>query len=340
MTLMLLIALQDAFGDAKKEATKKLEELKTRMLKAGMKGEAADCENIARKMADPTKAMQLRGAASPWPGDDAYETVLQDWSETGKAIAELFKGIENEWARIYGEWFATFPELADGIRHLNRRRKFCKIGPVTQQWSASYGGFMHGRYLDLNRNEASTNGLGAHNEDPKLPGYSNEGADAAKGIVGGGTSRHCMDSWLGSAFHRDPVLDPHVGRVAFGGGRQTFTCKGAGGSTSKPGTKILTFPGDGDTEIPTFFGGEGPNPLPDGMNRAGTMVVVQFLTGQPKKTKIRLLDPENQEVEILLLGKTNPYYFVAKKDLKTQTRYTVEVTGEGGFKFTFGFTTQ
>ena len=335
--------------DAKKEAAKRIEELAARMTKAGLKSEAMDCDSILRKLADPTKIMPERGGNSPWPGDENYTKILMDWTETGTALAGIFKEAaekiadkqDKEWAVIFSEWFATFGQLAEGVRHLNRRRKFCKIGPVMLDWSASFGGYMHGRYMKINKDDPSTAGLGAHNEDPKLPGYSPEGAGAAGGILGGGDSKSVMDAWLGSAFHRDPVLKPYVGRIAFGGGHGWWSCKDGGGTAAeKPGTKILHFPGDGDTECPTAFGGEAPDPLPKGMGSAGAMIIVEYLGSQPKKPQYRLLDDAGNEVKILMLQKFSPVYFVAEKSLKSRTKYKVEITAQDGFKYEFTFTTR
>ena len=93
------------------------------------------------------KMMRETGGSMPWPGDKKYEKVLADWSETGIALAGLWKKAvpkianekQKEWAGIFAGWFATWPQIADGVRHLNRRRRFCKIGPVTLDLGATCG---------------------------------------------------------------------------------------------------------------------------------------------------------------------------------------------------------
>jgi hypothetical protein len=184
-------------------------------------------------------------------------------------------------------------------------------------------------------------GLGAHQEDRALPGWSPEGEQAAGGILGWGrSSEEIMDMWLNTRFHRDPVFNRTCGRIAFGGmPNNGYSCRNAGGLLGRSTTDLITWPGDGDTDIPTTFAGELPNPFPPGMTSSGTLVVVDFGGRLPKQPAWRLLDPEQNPVETLTLDQT-PICFVAKQALKTKTTYTVEVTAAGGFKHTFSFTTR
>jgi hypothetical protein len=334
-------------AEARKRAAAELNKMREAMAKKGYKAEVGDCESILGKLFAPSRPMGQKGAFSPYPGDKEYEEVLTAWSEMGTALSGIYrdaaaglKDKELEEAQTFADWFATFGELAKGVRHLNKRRKFCRLPPVTLDWSGSLGGFLHGIYLKLNRDHPSTQGLGAHNEDPKLPGHTPEGAEAAGGILGGGTAESIMDSWLMSRFHRDPVFSRTCGRIAFGGlPGGWWSCRSAGGMAGKTAAEAVTFPGDGDTEIPTEFGGEAPNPFPPGMTSSGTLVVVEFTGRQPKKPSWRLLDPDGREVPIVTLDKM-PICFVAKTALKGRTKYSVEVTGIDGYKLAFSFTTR
>jgi hypothetical protein len=334
--------------EARKKAIGELSKMRDAMTKKGLKAEIADCDTIMAKLWQPDKMMQQKGAFTPFPGEKEYDEVVTAWAEMGTTLAGIYRDgaaamkdpKEQEEATTFSEWFATFPEIAKGIRHLNRRRKFCKLAPVTEDWSGSLGGFLHAKYLKLNANDPSVAGLGAHNEDPKLPGATREGAEAGGAILGGGSAEGVMDNWLGSRFHRDPVFNANCGRVAFGGiPGGWWACPSAGGMAGKPLADIATYPGDGDTEIQTSFSGEAPDPFPKGMTSSGTLVVVQFLRAQPKKPVWKLLDPDGKEVTIVTLDKF-PICFVAKEPLKGGTKYSVEVSGDAGFKFIFSFTTR
>ncbi len=333
-------------SETRRKACLELAEMKQAMTKKGMKGEAADCDAIIAKLCEPKKALSAKGSGGPYPGDEAYEEVLVAWTELGKRLETIYtegaadlEGTEKEEAERFSGWFSTWEDLAKGMRRLNRRRKFSKLGPMTCSWAGSLGGYYHGLYLQTNADDPSVAGLGAHNEDPKLPGYTPEGAEAAGGILGVGGAEACIDMWCGSRFHREPVLERHIGRVSFGGApRRWWSCRAAPGGAPKQQPDVVVYPGDGDTQIPTMFMGEAPDPFPEGVRSSGTLVYVEFYKSKPKKPQWRLLDPEGNPVEILTLDE-HPLCFVAKSALKPNTKYTVEITGQGGFKFTSTFTT-
>ncbi len=334
--------------ELRKKSVEELEKMRAAMQKKGMRAEAGDAECIARKLQEPQKMMQEKGGATPFPGETPYEEVLGAWTELGTQLSQIHAGAaaglsgrEKEEVELFAGWFATFPELARGVRHLNRRRKFSKLPPVTLDWSSSIGGFLHGRYLQLNSGRPETAGLNAHNEDRRLPGYSLEGEAAAGGILaGGGSAEGVMDMWLGSRFHRDPVFTASCGRIAFGGlPGGGWSCRDGGGTAGKPLSNVVTYPGDGDTEIQTAFGGELPNPFPPGMTSSGTLVVVEYTGAQPKKPRWMLVDPAGSEVETVTLD-TSPICFVAKDPLKGKSLYSVVILGDGGYRFRFTFTTR
>jgi hypothetical protein len=366
---------KDPLGDAKKRATEELQKIGAAMAKKGYKGEAGDADAIVRKLAAFDKPIRASGGSTPYPGDAEFAEICTAWGELGTQLCNLFSDAEKsleklekeeadkaangatkvakakaelmrqQWARqreeaeILSGWFSTFAGVGAGTRHLNRRRKFCKMPPVTCTWAGSFGGFMHGRYLRINKDHPSTAGLGAHNEERNLPGWSVEGSEAGGGILGGGGPEGCMDMWLGSAYHRDPVFNRSLGRIAFGGSGW-WSCRSAGGAAGRTDATVFTFPGDGDTDITCSFGGEAPDPLPKGMQSAGTMIVIEYNGPAPMKPLYKLLDEDGKEVEILMLQKWSPVYFVAKNYLKPGTKYTVEVVGQqNGFKHSFSFTT-
>jgi hypothetical protein len=334
--------------DARKKAAEEIGKMRASMDKAGYKGEVDDCDSILKKVLEPDKLINDKGIATPYPGDERLEELMKAWGEFGDKLAAIYteaagqlEGAAKDEAEMFSGWFDSWKHVAKGVLHLNKRRKFCKLTPVMADWSGSMGGYLHGRYLAKNANDKSTAGLGAHHEDNKLPGYTLEGASAAGGILGGGSSEYVMDSWLGSEYHRDPVLSRNCSRVAFGGlpPNGWWSCKNAGGGSGSALAEVITFPGDGDTDISPVFGGEGPNPLDKyGMSSSGTLFSIDFLRGKPKKPTVKLLDPDGASIELLTIG-TAPMSFVAKAPLKENTKYVVEVLGQDGTKFSFSWTT-
>ncbi|HZE95998.1 MAG TPA: hypothetical protein VE981_03130, partial [Planctomycetota bacterium] len=332
-----------------KSVIAELVKLRGELAKKNAKSDVIDCDNIATKLTTPSKPMPERVVSTPFPGDAVYEEVLALWIEGGKTLAKLYregaaalKDKEAEEATLFAGWFDTFPEVGRGIQQLNKRRKAMKLAPVTQDWANSIGGYLHGKYLKTNKDHPSVAGLGAHNEDRKLPGWTIEGEKAAGGILAwGADGPGTMDVWLNSRFHRSPVMNRDCGRVAFGGTREEgFSCRDVGGMSGKPLAEVITWPGDGDTDIPTSFGSELPNPFPPGVSSSGTVIVADFGGRQPKKPEWRLLDPDKKPVEILNLDTKNPICFVAKSALAAKTKYTVEIATADGQRMTWSFTTK
>lgn len=356
--LFLLLAAASAFAqaaapgkalqEARKKAAEELNTMKADMLKQGFKGEADDCDSILAKLLTPDKLINEKGMSTPYPGDDKLKDLMKAWAELGDRLKAIYteaagqlEGAAKEECEMFAGWFVSWRDVGNGVLHLNARRKFCKLTPVMADWSGSLGGYLHGRYLAKNANEPSAQGLGAHKEDMKLPCFTLEGAAAAGGILGGGSSERCMDGWLGSAYHRDPVLSRNCSRVCFGGLSPNgwWSCRTAGGGSGQALGDVITFPGDGDTDISPVFGGEGPNPLQKfGMTDSGTLFSIEFLRGQLKKPTVKLTDADGKEAELLEIQRF-PMIFAAKSALKENTKYTVTLTGQDGAKFSFSFTT-
>lgn len=333
--------------EARKLAVQEIEAFRVEMLKLGYKGEADDCTSILKIMMDPTKGGGI-GTGTDHPGEEKFAELMQKWSDFGNRLAGIFRdlipGLEGKYredTEILVGWFETFEHVARGVQHLNRRRKFCKLTPVTADFSGSLGGYLHGLYLKRNDGHPSTEGLGAHNEDPKLPGATTEGAAAAGGILGGGSAESVMENWLGSEYHRSPVFDANCGRVAFGGlPGGWWSCRNGSGGNGRALGNVVTYPGDGDTDIQTIFANEGPNPLARyNRSSAGTMIIINFIKGKPRKPVFHLLDADGNDVKTLEVSAHNPYSFVAESPLQPNMKYTVEAVGTDGGKFSFSFTT-
>jgi hypothetical protein len=329
----------------RKQAVGELAKLQTAMLKKGCRPEAADAEAIVAKLMAPTEAKLDKEPVGVLPSETVYEEVLKSWSEAGTSLSTIYRngasrlqGKEREEAEFFAGWLATFPDLANGIRHLNRRRKFSKLPPVTQDWSGSIGAYYHGIYLKLN---PGVKGLAVHREEPDSPGWTPEGAKAAGAILGWtGSAEAMIDMWLNSRFHRNPVLNPACARVTLGGRPGgIYSCRSMNGASRLRAPDFIIWPGDGDTGIPTSFGGELPNPFPQGMTSSGTVISIASTRRLPDGLVYRLLDAEMKPVETVTLDK-RPLCFVAKSALFGGTKYTVEVRGPKDFKLTFSFTTR
>jgi hypothetical protein len=55
-----------------------------------------DCDNIGREGDDAVEAHAEKGASAPFPGEKAYDEVLDLWVEAGPALAKLCKDAQAE----------------------------------------------------------------------------------------------------------------------------------------------------------------------------------------------------------------------------------------------------
>ena len=84
--------------------------------------------------------------------------------------------------------FVALAQAADGdtakvIDRINLHRKAAGLEGVILDPVLSKGCGAHAEYLVKNVDHPSTQGLGLHSEDAKLPGYSREGERAGKASV-------------------------------------------------------------------------------------------------------------------------------------------------------------
>ncbi len=107
---------------------------------------------------------------------------------------------------------------AQALERVNQYRRLAGLEAVTLDTGLSRGCKLHADYLQVNLGHPSTNGLGMHDEDPKLPGYTPEGkkAGAAAVIATGMPPVGAIDDWFATLFHRVPLLDPSLSRIGFG----------------------------------------------------------------------------------------------------------------------------
>jgi len=100
---------------------------------------------------------------------------------------------------------------------LNAYRTTAGVGAVALDPALSAMCEKHAHYLRRNQGHPSTEGLGMHNEDAKLPGYTADGAKAGKaGVI---TLTHAplasVPGWIDTLYHRVPLLEPRLQKVGF-----------------------------------------------------------------------------------------------------------------------------
>jgi hypothetical protein len=256
-------------------------------------------------------------------------------------------------------------EDAKVLEKINSYRKLAGLKPVAVDPAFSKGCLAHAQYLIKNAEHPSVKSLGTHSEDPKLPGYTEEGAKAAKSSVITPTKdlSAAVDWSMASLFHRLIVLDPRVTRIGFGfaktgdsGIAVIHLPRSIFGTTTKPPTfPPVLYPGDQQKDVPLQLGFEFPNPVPESKDgKAGYPITVAFPPKVPiTNVTASLKDGAGQEVALWLStpekpagGQTvfqqNSISLIAQAPLKPGTAYTVNIQAKINnteWKKTWSFTT-
>lgn len=234
-------------------------------------------------------------------------------------------------------------EAAKAIDRINVHRKAAGLDPVAIDPALSKGCAAHAEYLVTNVAHSSTQGLGLHSEDPKLPGYTKEGERAGKAsvIFLGLEGVDAVEGWIGSLLHRIPLMQSRLRKVGYGlarGGPANVTVVLDALNGLGPGkdAAVVIYPADGQTDVPLGFSPEIPDPIPESPDKkAGYPVTATFAEGAlVKDAKASLKDAAGNEVPFWLSSPEKPAAadyqrnsvgIIPKQPLRPATAYTVTV---------------
>jgi hypothetical protein len=109
-------------------------------------------------------------------------------------------------------------EKERALETVNKIRASVGLTPVELSESLCQGAEAHALYLSLNQDDPSTANLGAHQETPGRPGFSEAGRQAGThgDIAFGVRPVESIAIWIDSYFHRLPFLDPEADAVGIG----------------------------------------------------------------------------------------------------------------------------
>ena len=195
------------------------------------------------------------------------------------------------------------------VEKINAIRKLAGIQPVELDEALSRACRLHAQYLVTNRADPKAQGLGAHTERQELPGFTAEGnkAAGASDIFWGRDIGGAVERWMAGLYHRIPILRPNLKRIGFGYEGNTVVADVVSGVVG-PNLDSVAYPADGQSDVPTEFGVEIPNPLPkDAPRKAGYPITLLF----PFVTKIAVVeaalsDSAGGKVEFHLSDPENP----------------------------------
>ncbi|MCC6741953.1 MAG: hypothetical protein IT452_23235 [Planctomycetia bacterium] len=176
--------------------------------------------------------------------------------------------------KFYDALHPAGDERKKAVDALNGYRKKCGLPPVVFSATISAGAQRHAEYLVKNEGHPSTDGLGAHNEDPALPGYTPEGERAGKSSdIGQGPPVPSMINMLGTFYHRIPLLHPDLKKVGIGWATKdgvadrgwcVIDCMSAVGKRDDKLPRLVAYPAPGAKDVQRAFDDELPDPIPPG----------------------------------------------------------------------------
>jgi hypothetical protein len=249
------------------------------------------------------------------------------------------------------------------LRYLNKLRSQALksinaqlVHDVTADASLSEGARLHAAYLNRHP-EQIVAWPDAHEEYVDHEGFTSAGAWAGSHAVihpGAKSAQDAIDGWMGTFYHRLPLIDPGLMGIGWGVEKTcavldvTSLCAPADRSWE------VVWPFDGMTSVPTNFSPEIPNPVPkEDESRFGYPITLQVgLPGEDAQGSEIQMKLEEGKTEVpcyfsspnhptnVELAPTNSYCLIPKAPLKPKTQYTVRATWTGSSKqLTWSFKT-
>lgn len=328
----------------------------------------------------------------PEPGDAVKKAYVQKLEELSKAFTKKFeelarwanqKNLKDESVAMTGRSRAFDPEvmiagekgtsrleLASWQKEIGNQvcsfRKIAGCAPVEVDMELSAGAEAHALYLYVNEGSSKLAGMGVHEEQKDMPGYTDAGAKCAASCdIAWGHAEQAVDSWMGTFYHRIPLLATRLAKVGLGkkdgvkDGTVLVADLQSGMNPNRPDEPVVVlFPTPNQDGVPHAFTGEMPDPIPGGTK--GTEGYPVTLTAYDDATHAiggvavaRLLGPDGKEVPCWAstpqsparadFGQRNTIGLIPKAALSGRTKYTVEIKCEVGgaaFEKTWSFTTK
>jgi hypothetical protein len=261
-----------------------------------------------------------------------------------------------------GDATAESPEEAAVLAQLDRLRGAAwsedAFGPYRSlklDRSLSDGARRHARYLTLNPKQVEA-WPDAHEELPEHQGFSPEGCWAGMHSViapGVKSSQEAIDAWMGTFYHRIPLIDPGLLRIGWGFDQGTAVLDSGSLVMPVEGSGWMCWPYASMKNVPRGFRPELPNPVP-GANQAewGYPITLQACGGRQVDVVLELREgrktegaavpchfstparPTNPDLAI-----PNVFCLIPKATLKSNTTYTVTARPAEGATVSWSFST-
>ena len=232
--------------------------------------------------------------------------------------------------------------------------------PLKIEPALSRGALLHARYLDLHPDQAAA-WPDAHEEYTDRKGFTPEGCLAGlhSVIVPGDYAKHpedAVDAWMGTFYHRLPIIRPGLVRVGWGATKGTAVLDTS--TLVQPDYRYfnIRWPHDGMKDVPLRFEPELPNPVPgEDQSHWGYPITLQrYMPGGEARMELHLYEGSRVDAKHEVpchfstpSKPTNPelkpkgaYCLIPKSSLKASCRYTVKAEDPFlGESITWSFTT-
>ena len=251
-------------------------------------------------------------------------------------------------------------------RRLHRLQAWNKesLGPyprLSVDRTLSKGALAHAKYLDTNPDQSRL-WPNCHEEYTDLEGYSAEGCWAGlHALIWPGAFKNnpegAVAKWMGTFYHRLPILQPGLFRVGWGAGKQNAVLDV--GTLVLPDDRpyAMLWPYHGMTNVPCQFAPEMPSPVPgEDQSAWGYPITLHvYLGGSEPRYEMRLFvelfGTTGDEVACFystpahptnpVLAPANAFCLIPKKVLEPRTTYRVVARDlRNGDEMKWHFTTE
>jgi len=292
-----------------------------------------------------------------WSASGRADTVY--WGGTGQtfdpALAlPVTAAIAQTQSVSFSDQLMTSTEVSAIATHrINYYRRLLGLTLLTDNAALAQTARNHSNYLQLNQNNPSILGLGAHTETVGFPGFTGVSAQDRYAFVSGvmpttwwvgdlfytGSNLLLAVDWfINSVYHQIPLLNSHTALIGTGRANGGWTVINTGTTISTAPHPLYVYPANGQLEVPrAFYNGEMPDPLsgsgltaPTGpvisMNAPGHSIIVAGAsiteTASGQNIPLLIIDAASDPNARLT---TERVFFFPHQVLKPQTSYTVNV---------------
>lgn len=237
------------------------------------------------------------------------------------AMGMTFGELENKWRdwllgarpgvqeRIDKENLAMWPK--DAIRvldYMNDIRENAFKGRIKGVWKLKFDADlsgpcdMHANYLLIHPEQRKW--PDAHEEYADKEGYSVEGvwAGTHSVIAWGGIAdyKEAIDGWMGTFYHRLPLIDPGVLRLGWGQAGEYWVMDMSSLAAPYDEPFVVIWPYDGQKDVPcAFSGNELPDPVPEkGEDGKFVEVIEEDIFGYPITIQTKTIDEKGETVKL------------------------------------------